>query len=133
MAKLVLPRVQAMVLCDEVEESEQEGDVVHLTGVRAVMEAPSFPTIRSQLCVFLHMSGHTGKASCHIQIDWPEKDEVVFETAPAMIFFDETAAVVPVYFRLPNCGFPAPGVYYVQVFNETKLIGERPLRVRQES
>ncbi len=132
MANLVLPRVQAMVLCDEVEESEQEGDVVHLNGVRAVFDAPSFPTVRS-LCVFLHMSGHIGKASCHIEIDWPKADEVVFETAPAMIFFDETAAVVPVYFRLPNCGFPAPGVYYVQVFNETKLIGERPLLVRKVS
>lgn len=37
--------------------------------------------------------------------------------------------IVPVVFRFRNCGFPAPGVYYVQVICEGKLIGERPLHL----
>jgi len=34
MANAVLPRVQAMVLCDAVEDSAQESRVYDLTGVR---------------------------------------------------------------------------------------------------
>ena len=59
MANLVLPRVQAMVLCDDVEESEHETGVYHLTGVRSIIDSP-FPAVVSQLCVFAQMSGHQG-------------------------------------------------------------------------
>jgi hypothetical protein len=73
MAQLVLPRVQAMVLCDGLKESEEEPDVVHLAGVRTHVLASSF-------------------------------------------FFENSIKLVSLYFRVRNCVFPAPGVYYVQVF-----------------
>ena len=38
MAKKVLPRVQAMVLCDGLKESDEEPDVFTLKGVRSVVE-----------------------------------------------------------------------------------------------
>ena len=34
--------------------------------------------------------------------------------------------------RLRNCEFPAPGVYYVQIYCEEKLIAERPLFLQKE-
>ena len=132
MAQLVLPRVQAMVLCDDIEESDQEDEVVQLTGVRAAIELPSFPAVRSQLCVYLQISGHQGEALCHIQIESIERDEVIYKTESLVIIFEDPTTIVPVYFRLPNCVFSTTGVYYVQVFNESKLICERPLRLRQE-
>ena len=79
MATLVNPRVQAMVLCDSAEESENEGGVYHLTGVRSVIESP-FPAVVSQLSVFAQMSGHQGAASCHIEIEHAESSQVIFET-----------------------------------------------------
>ena len=36
MAMLILPRVQAMVLCDGLKESDEEADVFSLIGVRAI-------------------------------------------------------------------------------------------------
>ena len=130
MSTLVLPRVQAMLLCDEIEESDQEADVVHLTGVRAVLDVPSFPAVYAQLCVFLHMSGHQGMANCQVKIEEVGSGDAIFETEILAVSFDDPASVVPVYFRLPNCVFPAPGLYYVQVLHESKLIGERPLGLR---
>lgn len=130
MAKLVRPRVQAMVLCDAVDKADQERGVFHLTGVRYTLALPLFPA-RTEICVFMQMSGHRGEADCHIEIDRTETDEVVYHTPPQTIRFAEPMVVVPVVFHLPDCEFPAAGVYYVQVFHAGKLIGERPLHVRE--
>jgi len=129
MAKLVLPRVQAMVLCDRVEELAEEGRSYNLFGVRSVIETPTFPYFRTRLCVYLEMSGHEGEVSCRIEINRTETDDVLYRTSPRAISFEGPATIVPVVFRLRNCGFPAPGVYYVQMFCDTKLIGERPLQL----
>lgn len=131
MAKVVLPRVQAMVLCDSAEESENETGVYHLSGVRSVIESP-FPAVVSLLCVFAQMSGHQGEASCHIEIEHAETNEVIFETEPRSVSFDEPTSIVVVVFPLADCVFPASGVYYVQLYYERKLIGERTFHLRQE-
>jgi hypothetical protein len=129
MAKLVLPRVQAMVLCDDVEESDLESGTFHLKGVRSEIRVPSFPYIRRQLCVFLQMSGHAGEASCHVEINRPETDEALYRYPSFVVSFQGPVSVVPVFFQVLNCSFPAPGVYYIQFFHESKLIGERPLHL----
>ena len=131
MASMVLPRVQAMVLCDGVEESEYEAAVYDLTGVRTVIESP-FPAVVSQLCVFAQMSGHQGESYCHIEIEHIDANEVIFATVPQPISFETPTAAVAVVFPLANCVFPVPGLYYVQVYNEAKMIGERPLLLRNE-
>jgi len=129
----VLPRVQAMVLCDDVVESEHEADVNSLIDVRAVLDVPGFPAVRAQVCVFLQMSGHRGDAVLRIEIEEIASGDVILETEPMAVVFDDPGFVVPVYFRMPNCVFPSPGLYYVQVYHDDKLIGERPLRLRREA
>jgi hypothetical protein len=133
MAKVVLPRVQAMVLCDGVEESDRESDVYHLRGVRSMISTTAFPYTCPRLCVFLQMSGHVGEASCHIEIDRPEMDQLVYRSGPRVITFEGPLSIMPVLFRLRNCRFPAPGLSYVHMYHGSKLIGERPLHVVAEA
>jgi hypothetical protein len=78
------------------------------------------------------MSGHRGEGLCHVEINRSGTDDVIYLTETKTITFNDPTWVVPVYFRLHNCVFPAPGIYYVGVFNNSKLIGERPLHLRQE-
>jgi hypothetical protein len=132
MAKLVLPRVQAMVVCDALKESDEESGVYHLNGVRTAMEVPSFPALRPRLGVFAQMSGHAGHAKLQIVINRIETDENIYQSAPKEFSFSGPTSLVMVVFRFRNCVFPAPGVYYVQMFHEDKLIGERALDVRLE-
>jgi hypothetical protein len=132
MANVVLPRVQAMVLCDGVKESDLEADVFQLAGVRTTLELPSFPALHPRLCVFIQMSGHRGQATCRVEIERAATGEVIAETPPRTIVFEDPTFAVPVIFRVRNCVFPEPGVYYVQAYDENKLIMERLLHVRQE-
>ena len=131
MAKLVLPRVQAMVLCDGIKESDEENGVFHLNGVRSVLDALSFPALHPRLCAFLQMSGHQGYVQCHVEIECQETGDLVFQSTAKEISFVSPNWVETVFFRLRNCMFPAPGVYYVQVVHDEKLIGERRLLLRE--
>jgi Family of unknown function (DUF6941) len=131
MAQLLLPRVQAMMLCDELVESDFETNVYNLTGVRSVIESP-FPAVVGRLCVFAHMSGHEGEALIHVEIDHVESANVIFQTESKRVNFLDPTLVVPVAFILIDCVFPSPGVYYVQVIHEQKIIGERPLVLNVE-
>lgn len=126
MAELVLPRVQAMFLCDDVVDSDDEIGVFHLTGVRTTIEAASFPFLHS-LFVFSQMSGHRGEVWLHGVIERSDTGEIIDNTESQRVTFERPTFVVPILFRFPNCVFPAPGVYYVQIYHERKLIGERHL------
>ena len=68
MAQLVLPRVQAMLICDDVAKSNQEKGVYYLNGVRYTIAFASFPATRPHLCVFMHLSGHRGEATCRARL-----------------------------------------------------------------
>jgi hypothetical protein len=132
MARQPWPRVQAMVLCDGAQESAEEYNVFHLHGVRSRIDAPAFPDTHPRLCVYLQMSGYRGQASCHVEINRPETDETLYESSVRRVSFEGPLTVVPVLFRFRNCSFPAPGVYYVQLFCASKLLGERPLLLSGE-
>ena len=129
---LVLPRVLALVVCDGIEESEQEMGVYRLSGVRTRLDVPVFPAFRPRLCVFVQMNGHRGQALCRIGIRQEATDEVIYQTKAKTILFEDPRLAVPVVFRLRNCVFPASGLYYVEILDETKLIGERRLLLQQE-
>src|SRR5437879_5980324 len=127
MAKLVLPRVQAMVICDRAKQSDTEVGVFRLAGVRSSIQAASFPALYPRLSAFVQFSGHRGEASCHAKVTRIKTDEHIYQTPPKKVLFYGPNFVVPVVFRLRNCVFPTMGLYYVQIFNESKLIAERPL------
>jgi hypothetical protein len=128
----VLPRVQAMVLCDTIEESDDEIGVYHLTGVRSVLHVPAFPAFQPRLSVFVQMSGHRGEASFRIGIRQALTDDVIYQTKAKTIAFHEPTLIVPVVFRLRNCTFPAAGLYYAEILHDEKLVGERRLQLRQQ-
>ena len=132
MAQLVLPRVLALIVCDGIEESDQEVGVYRLTDVRTRLDVPVFPAFRARLCVFVQMSGHRGQALCRVGIRQESTDEVIYQTKPRTISFEDPTLVVPVVFRLRNCVFPTSGLYYVEILDETKLIGERRLLLQPE-
>jgi hypothetical protein len=131
MANLVLPRVLALILCDDVVESDEEVGVFHLTGVRTFIDAPSLPTVHS-LCVFVQMTGHEGEVDCRVEIECAETGEMIGEADTQTIAFEHPTIAVAVLFRFPSCVFATAGLYFLQMYHEGKQIGERRLDVRSE-
>jgi hypothetical protein len=43
--------------------------------------------------------------------------------------FQDPLVFAPAAFTLGACVYPRPGLYYIQVYHESKVIGERPFRL----
>jgi hypothetical protein len=121
----VFARVHVLVLCDDIDERTDEEAVFELRGVRAHVSARSFPYTHRQLYVYLQVTGHQGTASGRVVVlrEVPEEEMV-------QVPFDEIQLLGPLTFihvqvQILDCEFPAPGVYWFQVFLNKKLVAER--------
>jgi hypothetical protein len=127
MAKLVLPRVHVMVLCDAVEPSPGEEDVFDLRGVRTFLRADAFPYVHPQICIYLQVSGHEGTTSGHVTFSHAATDEQLLFQPIEELQFEGPLVLRQVPVQIVDCAFPEAGLYYVQVFFGSKLVAERPL------
>jgi hypothetical protein len=122
----VFPRVHTLVVCDGLDEAGEVG-VYNLSGVRTHLRAGSFPYTHPAFWVYLQLTGHAGVAACRVAVVRAETgDEVAFTEEEQVQFYGPLEVVLFVQ-RLPNCTFPAPGLYYVQVSLDGKLLMERML------
>jgi hypothetical protein len=56
---------------------------------------------------------------------------VVFRTRPRMLFLStDPLEVVGITFRLRNCLYPEPGLYWVQFWYNGQMISQQPLMLR---
>src|SRR5262249_55072015 len=85
--QFVLPRVQALVLCAQIEQRPGEEDLYDLKGVRSELYAPAFPHTPARLCVYLQLTGHEGIAACRVEVLRMATDTVVFDLQDADIDF----------------------------------------------
>jgi hypothetical protein len=131
MAKVVLPRLHVIILCDEIEPSPSGDEVFDLRGVRTSLSAPAFPYIHPQLCVYLQATGHEGTARCSLAVVDSGTDLPVLTTPEQTAHFRGPLSFLPVCWWLRDCWFPEPGVYYIQVSFDGKLLGERALSLSQ--
>ena len=122
--KSVLPRVHVMVLCDDVAEREDAATAFDLLGVRSHIVATSFPYEHPGLWVYLQVTGHAGPAEGRAVIV-DSADLEVAEHPPVQVAFTGPLDFLHVLFPFVDCPFARPGVYYVQVFFDEKLVGER--------
>jgi hypothetical protein len=123
----VFPRVHAMVLCDEIERTEEQGEVYNLTGVRTEIRASAFPYVHPQLCVYLQATGHEGIAPCRLALVQAGADGELLSTPERQVQFYGPLVVVALGWWIDHCSFPQSGLYYVQLYFGDKLANERLL------
>ncbi len=131
MAKLVLPRVHVMVLCDLVEEHPDEEGVFNLLGARARLSAANFPYSPGQLCAYLQVTGHTGTVDLELAVVQASTDEEAVRIPPFAVQCFGPLVTVPLAVTIPDCWFPEAGIYYLQAYSGQKLLGERLVELIQ--
>jgi hypothetical protein len=130
MAKnLVLPRVHAMVLCDSINERQEETDLFDLIGARTQILSDRFPFRHPDLAVYLQLTGHEGTADGQLKVVQARTDNVLFVRDLPALEFIGPQVITCVRARIRNCRFPEPGLYFIQFLTDDKQIGEKLLRV----
>jgi hypothetical protein len=121
-----------MILCENVEPvADAPGKVNVLGMVNSVKVAPSnsFPYRHPGLCLYVQLKGGKREGSLHVEID--QNGKTIFRTKEQIVDLgDDPHAVNSLTFRIKNCEFPEPDLYWVQTIWNDEILGEQPLRVR---
>lgn len=130
----VPPLVRHMLLCHDVRQAGENWrslDILGLTSAIFPEEGSTYPLKHSQLCVFLQLAGGRGVGKAQIVAVFADTDDVVW-TVPArdVVFGSDPLPVTALVFRVRDCVFPAPGLYWIQFRYNGQVLAEEPLRAR---
>lgn len=127
----VPPTVRYLIVCEDVQTDPDNPRRMTLVGLISAIrsiEQPPFPLLYREICVFLQMTECRGSAEGRIEIHHADSGQVVFRTRTRTIpFRSDPLEVVGVTFRLRNCLFQEPGLYWIQFWYNEQLIAQQPL------
>src|SRR5437868_5658667 len=130
----VHPMVRYLILCEDIQTDPDNPRRVSLIGLISAIrstEQPPFPLLYREICVFLQLTECRGPADARIEVQHSDSGQVVFRTRTRTIpFSSDPLEVVGVTFRLRNCLFQEPALYWVQFWYNEKMIAQQPLLLR---
>jgi hypothetical protein len=130
----VHPTVRYLIVCEDVHTDPDDPRRVTLAGLISTirsLEQPPFPLLYGETCVFLQLTECRGPANGRIEIHYADSGQVVFRTRTRTIpFGSDPLEVVGATFRLRNCLFQGPGLYWVQFWYNDQMIAQQPLLLR---
>ena len=130
----VHPVVRYLILCEDVQTDPETPRRVSLLGVISAIrsvEQPPFPVLYRELCVFLQLTECRGAAEGRIEIQHADSGQVLFRTRTRTIpFGSDPLEVIGATFRIRNCLFPGPGLYWVQFWYNEQMLAQQSLLLR---
>lgn len=127
----LLPVVRYLILCEDVQTEPAELQRVTLVGLLSAIRSvddPPYPLLYQELCAFLQLSGCRGIANGRIEVRHADSDRIVYRTQERAIpFSTNPLEVVGVVFRLRDCLFREPGLYWVQFWYNQAMLVQQPL------
>lgn len=130
----VHPTVRYLIVCEDVQtdpENPRRVTLVDLMSAIRSLEQPPFPLLYREICIFLQLTECRGPADGRIEIHHADSGQVVFRTRTRTIpFASDPLEVVGVTFRLRNCLFQEPGLYWVQFWYNEQMLAQQPLLLR---
>jgi hypothetical protein len=128
------PTVRYLIICEDVQTDPDNPRRVTLVGLISTIrsiEQPPFPLRFREMCVFLQLTECRGPAEGRIEIRLADSSGVVFRTRTRTIQFgSDPLEVVGATFRIRNCLFQEPGLYWVQFWYNEQMISQQPLLLR---
>jgi hypothetical protein len=128
----LIPVAKSIILCEDVLPGPGSTGNVHLMNVFSAIRPtanPPYPYRLRQLCVFLQLTDALGEGPGRIVGRQAETDRIVFSSHEQTIRFQDRLQQKWVHYRLTNCPFPTPGLYWIQFSYDDQLVGEQTLKL----
>jgi hypothetical protein len=127
----VHPTVRYLIVCEDVQTDPNNPRRITLVGIISAIrsiEEPPFPLLYREICVFLQLTECRGPADGRIEIQHADSGQVMFRTRTRTIpFVSDPLEVSGVTFRLRDCFFQEPGLYWIQFWYNEQMIAQQPL------
>jgi hypothetical protein len=131
-----LPSLRSLIVCEDVltnTSNPPQATLVNLVSFIRASGGPPYPLRLPRLCVFAQIAECRGPAVVRVEVreEEAEADEVVFATRPRRVLFpNDPLAVYHLRFRITACVFPRPGLYWVHLLYDDRLLGQQPLTLK---
>jgi hypothetical protein len=130
----VHPTVRYLIVCEDVQTDPDNPRRVTLVGLISAIrsiEQPPYPLLYREICIFLQLTECRGAAEGRIEILHAESGQVIFRTRTRTIpLGSDPLEVIGATFRIRNCLFQGPGLYWVQFWYNEQMIAQQPLLLR---
>jgi hypothetical protein len=127
----ILPVVKPLILCEDVIH-DPGTDNIHLVGMFTRIRpraSPPFPYRMPRFCVFVQLSDAQGVLPGWIEIEEASSQRTVMRTASHPLAFPDRRSIQRFLFRIEQCPFPRPGVYWVQFYCDGTLLADHVLNL----
>jgi hypothetical protein len=128
------PSVRSLLLCEDIVADPGNSNrisLMYLVSNISPVAGAAYPLIRPRLCVFAQLTECRGQGALWAEVRQADTDRALFRTPGRVVTFPgNPLAVHGVSFRLRNLVFPAPGLYWVQLWYSDALLGEHPLTLK---
>jgi hypothetical protein len=125
------PTVRSLLVCESILQDKLNPNrvsLIHLINSIRPSSVPSYPVRHPQLSVFAHLTECRGTAHCRIVVRDGDTDQPVFGSSERNLNFPNAPLILNgIRFRLLDCPFPHPGLYWVQLWYDTDMLAQTPL------
>jgi hypothetical protein len=130
----ITPVVRNLIVCEEITTDPSNANRVSLMNlihsIRS-LEVPPYPLLYRQLCVYVQLTGCRGPGKVRLAIQQADTDEAVLLTPTwAAQFLNDPLSLHGLRFRIRDCRFPAPGLYWIQFWYNNTVLSQQPIMLR---
>jgi hypothetical protein len=127
----VNPTGKVVYLCDEVLQDAGSGKFNFLGIFDDVVPDPAagYPYGLGRMCVAAQFVGASGAVPIRVEVVEATTQNLIRGVGPFSVNFPTRHQVVTVCFRILNMVFPAPGVYFVELYSQGTFLDDRMLRL----
>jgi hypothetical protein len=126
------PVVRDLILCEEIIPNQKDRKRVTLINVfDRIQSNASFPFRPEKLSAFARLTECRSAGRIRLEIVRADTDSVIYTTLDQKAEFpNNPLAVHWISFRIRRCDFPAPGLFWVRLLYDDRLLREQPLELR---
>jgi len=125
------PVVRDLIVCEEIIADPKDRKRVTLVSILDRIQSsnqPPFPFRPAKLSAYARVTECRGSGTVRLEIQEADTDAVIYATPnQAVAFPDNPLAVHWMRFRIRDCDFPAPGLYWVRLLYDDHLLAQKPL------
>lgn len=125
------PIVRHMLICEDVRTHPDSPKKVNVFGLLSTIRAAeyeTYPLCLPNLCIYLQITGGRGSGAGQIVAVQADSEQFVFASlAHPLVLGNNPLAVRGLVFRIQDCIFPQPGLYWIQFRFDDRTIAEQPL------
>ncbi|MBX9625966.1 MAG: hypothetical protein K2X82_19360 [Gemmataceae bacterium] len=133
----VRPTVRIYAVCEEVVPDAADPNRLSLLRLVHALRpklGSRYPVLHPVLTVFAQLTGGRGPIAVRAEVRHADTDAVVRRTRPFATAFpaNDPLAVQGVAIRIENVAFPAPGLYWVELWYDDEVLAQAPVLLRPE-